>query len=82
MPKGKIFKTEGINPDFYTNRIFRIRRGSFNYSSNDMPSWDDDVFYKMEQNGPVSLAPKHEEEKSSTDNNDDKDKDDNNDTTN
>jgi phage shock protein C len=61
VPVGKIFKTEGINPDFYTNRIFRIRRGNFSYHSENMPSWDDDVFYKMEKSGPISLAPKTED---------------------
>lgn len=58
VPKGKVFKTEGINPDFYTNRVFRVRRGNFNYHSEDLPSWDDDVLYRMEKDGPVSLAPK------------------------
>jgi phage shock protein PspC (stress-responsive transcriptional regulator) len=77
VPKGKIFKTEGINPDFYTNRIFRIRRGSFNYSSEDMPSWDDDVFYKMDKDGPVSLAPK-KADSTSNDSHDDRDNDNNN----
>jgi phage shock protein PspC (stress-responsive transcriptional regulator) len=75
VPKGKIFKTEGINPDFYTNRIFRIRRGGFHYNSENMPSWDDDVFYKMEKDGPISLAPKKKDndDKNSDNNNDDND---------
>jgi phage shock protein PspC (stress-responsive transcriptional regulator) len=70
IPKGKIFKTEGIDPDFYTNRIFRMRRGSFKYSSEDMPSWDDDVFYKMDLKGPVSLSPKKVDSSSDDDDND------------
>lgn len=57
IPRGKVFKTEGIDPDFYTNRIFRVKRGNFNYHSEDMPSWDDDIFYRMDKDGPVSLAP-------------------------
>lgn len=61
VPNGKIFKTEGINHDFYTNRIFRVRRGNFSYYSEDMTSWDDDVFYKMEKGAPVSLEPKTED---------------------
>jgi len=58
VPNGKIFKTEGIGPDFYTDRIFRVRRGHFSYHSEDMPNWDDNVFYRMEKDSPVSLKPK------------------------
>jgi len=67
IPRGKVFKTEGINDDFYTNRVFRVRRNSFSYHSEDMPNWDNDVFYKMDKDGPVSLEPKI---KDSTDTND------------
>lgn len=61
VPQGKVFKTENINPDFYTNRVLRVRKGNFSYNSEDMPSWNDNEFYKMEKDGPVSLEPKEEE---------------------
>ena len=77
IPEGKIFKTEDIDRDFYTDRIFRTRPGSFSYHSEDMPSWDDDIFYRMEKGKPVSLAPK-ETDSTSTNSSSEKDSDNNN----
>lgn len=52
VPLGKVFKTEGLDNNFYTNRIFRMRNGHFSYESSDYDSWDNDEYYKMTTEGP------------------------------
>lgn len=68
VPEGKVFKTEDINPHFYTNRVFRVRKGNFSYSSEDMPSWDDDIFYRMQKGKPASLEPETKDSTGTYDN--------------
>jgi hypothetical protein len=53
VPVGKVFRTEGLDNNYYTNRIFRMRNGHFSYESNDYDSWDNDEYYKMTPEGPV-----------------------------
>lgn len=60
VPVGKVFKTEGIDDNYYTNRIFRVRHGHFSYETTDFPSWDDDEYYKMGADGPIEHKKKED----------------------
>jgi phage shock protein PspC (stress-responsive transcriptional regulator) len=62
VPLGKVFRTEGLDNNFYTNRIFRMRDGHFSYESSDYDSWDNDEYYKMTTEGPKGAAEKTENE--------------------
>jgi phage shock protein PspC (stress-responsive transcriptional regulator) len=53
VPVGKVFRTEGLDNNYYTNRMFRMRNGHFSYESTDYDSWDNDEYYKMTTEGPV-----------------------------
>ncbi|RYZ49393.1 MAG: PspC domain-containing protein, partial [Sphingobacteriales bacterium] len=56
VPVGKVFRTEGLDDNFYTNRIFRIRGGNFSYESSEYDAWDNDKYYKMTAEGPRSTS--------------------------
>jgi phage shock protein PspC (stress-responsive transcriptional regulator) len=53
VPVGKVFKTENLDNNYYTDRIFRTGRGRFNYESVERDSWNNDEYYKMTADGPV-----------------------------
>ncbi len=53
VPEGKVFKTEDLVRNYYTDRSFVVRRGKFRYEAHDYPTWDDDNYYKMGKDGPV-----------------------------
>jgi phage shock protein PspC (stress-responsive transcriptional regulator) len=53
VPVGKVFKTEDLVSNYYTDRSFVVRRGRFQYRTVNYPSWDDDHFYKMGADGPI-----------------------------
>lgn len=62
VPVGKVFKTEGIDHSYYTNRIFRVKRGHFTYEPNNYPTWDDFTYYKMGTEGPINENKKNKQE--------------------
>lgn len=62
VPIGKVFRTEGLDNNYYTNRIFRMRNGHFSYESTDYDSWDNDEYYKMTAEGPAGSKKDETEE--------------------
>lgn len=66
VPEGKVFKTENLVDNYYTDRSFVVRRGKFRYESRNYQSWDDESYYKMGKDGPVD----EDERNKDTDNKD------------
>jgi phage shock protein PspC (stress-responsive transcriptional regulator) len=62
VPVGKVFKTEDLVSNYYTDRSFVSRRGSFHYETHNYPSWDDDSYYKMGKDGPIEKDEEKEED--------------------
>lgn len=71
VPKGKVFRAEGLASSYYIDRDFEVRHGRFSYRSTEYQDWENDVYYKMGPGGPIGGAAK--EEGGTKDNDDDTD---------
>lgn len=61
VPQGKVFKTEDLVDHYYTDRSFVVKKGKFRYNAHNYNSWDDDHYYRMEKDGPVTQEEKEED---------------------
>ncbi len=61
VPEGKVFKTEDLVDHYYTDRSFVVKKGRFRYKSRNYQMWDDDRYYKMGKDGPVTQEEKEED---------------------
>jgi len=66
VPKGKVFKTEGIDRNMYTDRIFRVRRGQFSYETKASSMWDDEQYYRMGDEGSIESLDKNNTDTTTT----------------
>ncbi|MFT4061922.1 MAG: PspC domain-containing protein [Edaphocola sp.] len=52
VPKGKVFKAEGLDNHFRTNHIIRIGRSSIRFNALKDAKWANNVYYTMTAQGP------------------------------
>lgn len=56
IPIGKYFKTENLSRNFYSNKVFRIRKNNIKIDTENYPRLINNHLYKMTETGAVNIS--------------------------